>query len=221
MTFPNYHQFHYSGVTIHEIQIAANKNTVCRNINDLVYKPGESGRFRFFGGHWKSEEWENDILNNGDRDVSNVGFVVDTAVARNKVFNYRFTFLKEENNADGGRLDMQGYAMTHDFGFGVVRTKNVRLWLGPQLKGSYYDDITLNSGGTTTGDVVGFGVGPVIGLNVNLPQVVSFSFTAAYHIIGFYTGDSYYDSSGNYYDTVDSDSTGLYLTLGLIFRINE
>jgi hypothetical protein len=170
-----------------------------------------------------SEEWENDVYNNGNREVSNVGFVVDTAVARNKVFNYRFTFLKEENNADGGNLDMQGYAMTHDFGFGVVRTKNVRLWLGPELKASYYEDLTQNNGRTTTGDVVGFGAGPVIGLNVNLPQVVSFTFTAAYHIIGFYAGgDSYYDSNtGTYVDTVDADSNGLYLNIGVIFRINE
>jgi hypothetical protein len=168
-----------------------------------------------------TEEWENDTLNNGDRDISNVGFVVDTAVARNKVFNYRFTFLKEENNADGGRLDMQGYSMTHDFGFGVVRTRNIRFWLGPELRTSYYDDLTLTNGTSVSGDVIGFNVGPAVGLNVNLPQVVSFSFAAAYHIIGFYSGDSNYSSSNGYYQDVDADSNGLYLTIGLIFRINE
>ena len=168
------------------------------------------------------EDWDNDRYYSGSRDVSNVGFVIDTAVRRNKLFNYRFTFLKEENNADGGRLDMQGYAMTHDFGFGVVRTKNIRLWVGPELKGSYYKDLTFNDGAYVDGDVYGFGVGPVIGLNVNLPQVVTFSFSAAYYIIGFYSSNfNNYSNNGNYYEDLDVDSSGLYLSLGLIFRVNE
>jgi hypothetical protein len=164
------------------------------------------------------EEWENDALNSGDRDISNVGFVVDTAVARSEVFNYRFTFLKEENNASGGRLDMRGYAMTHDFGFAVYRNKLVRLWLGPELKASYYEDLTLSNGADVSGDVLGLSAGPAIGVNINLPQVVSFSFSAAYHLIGSYAGNS---SSNNSTQDVDADSNGLYFTLGLIFRINE
>jgi hypothetical protein len=164
-----------------------------------------------------SEKWEQDRVHVGDRDIRNMGFIVDTAVARDKLFNYRFTFLKEENNAtDAGRLDMDGYAMTHDFGFGVIRSKQIRLWLGPQLKGSFYDDLYINSTNTRiSDDVIGFGFGPVLGLNVHVPQVVSFSFTAAYHMFSAYSGDY---ASG---DSLDADSTGLYFNAALIFRINE
>ncbi|WP_455212410.1 hypothetical protein [Kaarinaea lacus] len=164
-----------------------------------------------------SEEWEKDRVQLvGDRDVRNMGFVVDTAVARDMIFNYRFTFLKEENNAANAGLDMDGYAMTHDFGFGVLRTKHVRLWLGPQLKGSLYNDVYAGSTNSRlVGDVIGYGFGPVVGLNVHLPQVLSFSFTAAYHFISAYSES--YTNGGSF----DADSTGLYFNAAMIFRINE
>ena len=163
-----------------------------------------------------SEEWEEDRVQLGDRDVRNMGFVIDTAVARDKIFNYRFSLLKEENNSSNAGLDMDGYSMTLDFGFGVLRTKQVRLWLGPQFKGSLYRDVYVGSNNTgLVDDVIGFGFGPVIGLNVHLPQVMSFSFTAAYHFMSTYSGD--YINGG----TFDADSTGLYFNAALIFRINE
>ena len=174
-----------------------------------------------------TEEWEDDLEHQGDREISNVGFLVDTAVARNKIFNYRFTFLKEDNKADSGllKLDMEGYAMTHDFGFGVLRTKHVRLWVGPQLKASFYDDLYSNNlGRKVSGDVFGFGIGPVMGVNVHLPQVVTFSFSAVYYIISGYSGDYDQDGDGTvFFDdhSVDAESNGLALTASLIFRINE
>lgn len=165
------------------------------------------------------EKWEQDRENLGDRNINNVGFVVDNAVARNSVFNYRFTFSQEENNADGGNLDMEGYSMTHDFGFGIYRNKHVRLWLGPEIRATYYKDLYLTNTNTPiSGDIFGFSAGPVFGVNVNLPEVVSFTFTAAYHVIGKYNGDY---SGGGFSDDITVDSTGLYLTAGLIFRIQE
>ena len=168
-----------------------------------------------------NETWENDRLHEGDRSISNVGFVIDSAVARNKIFNYRFTFMKEDNETDSRGLDMKGYAMTHDFGLAVYQHRAVRLWIGPELKAMLYSDLSSSSTNLDIeGDVVGFGIGPVFGVNVHLPKVVSFSFTAAYHIISAYSGD-YHET--NYYNTVDvdADSTGLYLNASIIFRINE
>ena len=163
-----------------------------------------------------SEEWEQQRVNIGDRDVRNVGFVVDTAVARDKIFNYRFSFLKEENNAaDSGKLDMEGYAMVHDFGFAVLQTKNIRLWLGPQLKTAYYKDVYVSSTNTSVAtNVAGYGFGPVFGVNVHLPQVVSFSFTAAYHFISHYSDSSVYDD-------LNTDSSGLHFNAALLFRFHE
>lgn len=173
-----------------------------------------------------SETWSNDSGYNGDRDISNVGFLFDTAVSRKKIFNYRLMLMKEKNTANGGGVDLEGYATIHDFGFAVLNTKQVRLWLGPELKAGYYSNVSLsNSIYTVNGDAAGFGFGPAIGVNVNLPRVVSFSVTAAYYILGNYNGsfDNYVANSSNsvYSGSFDVDSEGLYLTASIIFRIHE
>lgn len=177
-----------------------------------------------------SEEWDDNDLSqyhDGDREVSNFGFVLDTNTAKNRVFNYRFSLLAEENTADGGFdfLDMEGIAMTHDFGFSVFRNKVVRLWLGPQLKVGFYGDLSTDSSNTELdGDVVGFNFGPAFGVNIHLPKVVTFSLTYSYYIIGFYGGE--YDVSNSFFgyvDTydVDTDSTGSVLTASILFRIRD
>ena len=172
-----------------------------------------------------SETWSNEVGYNGDRDVSNAGFLLDTAVSRHKVFNYRFTFIKEKNTANGSGVDLEGYATIHDFGFAAVNTKQVRLWMGPELKVGIYRNVSLsNSNAEINGDATGFGFGPAIGVNVNLPRVVSFSVTAAYYFLSAYSGsyDNYgTNSSISYSDSFDPDSEGLYLTASIIFRINE
>ena len=173
-----------------------------------------------------SETWSNDIGYNGDRDVTNFGFLVDTAVSRNKTFSYRFTFMKEKNTAKGSGVDLEGYATIHDFGFAVLNTKEVRLWLGPELKAGIYKNVSFSDSNIDfNGDASGFGVGPAIGVNVNLPRVVSFSFTAAYYFLSAYSGnyDNYGTNSTNgyYSGSFDVDSNGLYLTASIIFRIHE
>jgi len=171
-----------------------------------------------------TEEWEDQddsilVNNNGDRKVSSVGFVLDTAVANNKVFNYRLTLMAEENERDSGGayVNLKGYAMTHDFGFGVFRNKHVRLWLGPQLKGAYYEEMTHSSNGVEIGDAIGFGLNAVAGVNVHLPKVVSFGFTAGYQVLGAYGGD--YDLTDQY--DLDVTSSGPFFSASVIFRIND
>ena len=66
------------------------------------------------------------------------GFVLDTNAAGNQLFNYRLkiggerNWVKREADMKLSRLHLQNV-----FGFGVVRTKWVRFWLGPALGGSY------------------------------------------------------------------------------------
>jgi hypothetical protein len=179
-----------------------------------------------------SEKWKDDEEFNyrGDRQVTNGGFVLDTHVRRNKLFGYRLTILKENN--DGGKLDMRGWATTHDFTFGLVRTNSLRFWVGPELKTTFYNKLTLNTSEEVVfasdwfskgglGDVWGFGVGPAIGLNIHLPETLTFTFTAAV-LASNYNGDTDYSTtSGKQYGDLHVDSTGLYLTAGFILRINE
>ena len=172
------------------------------------------------------EQWEDssEVDYSGDRQVVNGGFVLDTHVRRNKLFGYRFTFMREKNK--GGKIDMLGWATTHDFTFGLIRTNTMRLWVGPELKTSFYNKLTLNTDEAVefdkgAGDVWGFEIGPAVGLNIHLPETVSFTFTAAV-LGGNFNGDTdYVTSTGKQYGDLHVGSSGLYLTAGIILRINE
>ncbi len=166
------------------------------------------------------DSWSRDF--EGDRSRKAFGFVLDTTVARNQLFNYRFQVGYEtwEDEVGGfGDFDMSGITMSHDFGFGVLRTPNVRLWLGPELKFSYAaGDIDSNP----FADVYSFeyGIGPVIGANFNLGSTVTLGLKAGYifsNFIGVVENDSYtYED----YD-FDGSSTELYFNVVIIFRIGD
>jgi len=184
-----------------------------------------------------AESWESgtdetyntfpDQRHSGDRKINNFGFVVDTTIAKDTLFNYRFSLVSEENNSEssGYNIDMKGFSMVHDFGFGIVRNRNLRLWVGPELKAAFYDQISPSnsSAGSFDGNVWGFGLGPAIGLNIHLPRVVSFSLTGAYYITSQYFGqyDIYFNNT--YLDTVnvDDSSNGLFINACILFRFND
>ncbi len=133
-----------------------------------------------------------------------VGLTLDSNVAANRVFNYRLDLYYGAGDHDGVTSDMFG--MNHTFGFGVVRTRPVRVWLGPQI-GMYYesgDDIW------DSWDAYGFNIGPAIGINFNMGPVVSLALTG-YARFGAY----YYDSDWG--DESDSERI-MGMNLALYFR---
>jgi hypothetical protein len=179
------------------------------------------------------EDWQEDedINYSGDRHLYNLGFIFDTAVRRDQLINYRLTLLRETN--DGSRIKMRGWSATHDVAFGLVRRENYRFWVGPQVKVTFHNKLTLKTDEeiatssdaqfyeSKLGDVWGFGVGPAVGINLHLPKTMSFLFTASY-LIGNYNGDTdYTTTSGKKYGDLHVGSTGLYITTGVVFRINE
>jgi hypothetical protein len=167
----------------------------------------------------------------GDRRVINWGGVFDTTVRKDRYLGYRLTVRMEKNN--GGKIDMQGLSATHDLTLGLVRTKTMRVWVGPELKLTYYNELTLNTnedvvynssdgiGQSGLGDVWGFGFGPAVGLNIHRQKLLSFSFSAA-ALATSYTGDTDYSTrDGKQYGDLHVNSLGLYLSAGIIFRIKE
>lgn len=172
-----------------------------------------------------SETWEDDFssINNGGRDVSSFGMVLDTNIAKNSLFNYRLTIAMEDNeDSDGNSLNLEGLAFTHDFGFAVYRNNVVKLWLGPQVKFGFYDTVINNSARDADGAAIGWGFGPVIGINVHLPKVVTFSASLAYHVVGVYVGEyDLYTNNGAYIGLrdIEADYSGsTYLNLSVLFR---
>jgi hypothetical protein len=171
-----------------------------------------------------------------------VGFVIDTAVARDKVFNYRLDFGFGAQNFDldrdgliSGSLDSKGVTIDNTFGFGVVRNSNVRFWIGPQVHvGFYRGDFEGNQaflgggfGETENGDTeyFEFGLGPVAGINVHLDNNITLSFTSGLRW-NWFSGDletkAHYDSGGSFVPSEDfnihGDSTEIYLNMTVLFR---
>jgi hypothetical protein len=145
-----------------------------------------------------------------DHKTRAIGFVLDTNVARDSLFNYRLNLSLDEMEFDGGS-DADGYVMDHTFGFGVLRNQNVRLWIGPQINLSYYDEDDL--------DIFGLGFGPAIGVNIHAGDKISFTVTSGYKY-NFLFGS---DGDDDYDD--DEDFTGYegqyYINFGVLFRIND
>lgn len=66
------------------------------------------------------------------------GFVLDTNAAGNQLFNYRLKIGGERNWVDREEeMKLSRLHIQNAFGFGIVRTRWVRFWLGPTLGGSY------------------------------------------------------------------------------------
>jgi hypothetical protein len=69
------------------------------------------------------------------------GLVVDTAVAKSELFNYRFTAGYEQYGSDSTSLyetkpsnkTAHKFDMSHMLGFALYQTKEIRFWAGPEI----------------------------------------------------------------------------------------
>jgi len=126
--------------------------------------------------------WEEDA--DAERSLFGFGLLIDTAVAKDKLFNYRLQLgiASGSISIDGTQysksIGLTEYHMYHSFGFGIVRTDGLRLWLGPQLglgqaRGSY-----SYAGKSGMKYIETFAsIGAVLGLNAHVSERVSLGFT--------------------------------------------
>jgi hypothetical protein len=137
-----------------------------------------------------------------------IGFMLDTNVARDSVFNYRLNIALDKLDFGGRRSKkIDGYVMDHTFGFGVLRNQYVRLWLGPQISLSYYNEDDFDF------DLFGLGFGPAVGVNIHAGDKVSFTVTSGYKynlLFGSDFRDDFTGYEGQYY-----------INFGVLFRIND
>lgn len=161
-------------------------------------------------------------------DINHIGFgfVMDTRVARAGVFNYRLN-LGYESVDYGFSNDETFLRLTIDntFGFGVLQTRIVRLWIGPQVRLAfmrYFYEFDYGSNEILVG---GLGLAPVFGANFNLGSVISICPELGYRF-EFYGGqlstdyDYIYDSSTESDDYI-SVNKEFFIKLSIIFRIND
>ncbi|MBN2381890.1 hypothetical protein JXQ70_03320 [bacterium] len=162
---------------------------------------------------WKNDDSGAEV--DVDTDISGFGMIIESNVSKDKVYSNRLTFGPEVNelSASGGSVELQGYALHSDFGFGGNIADVVRLYGGFQIRAVWYVEAEGDHYNEDA-SITGFGVGPLIGVNVNPVPVVTFALKAGF------TYSSYYgDVEEVDYKLEDHQYT--YFNLGLIFRFSE
>lgn len=151
-----------------------------------------------------------------DFDTTDIGLVMDTNLSGVSSFNYRLTLASA--SAEYKDLvfdDLSGFTIVNDFGFGIITDPDFRLWMGPEVRLSWIS-------GTATGqfelDVFSFGVGPVIGGNINIGESFTIALSAAY-LLQTTNGDAW-DLFGNYSDWSTDEEMFLF-GVNLMMRMNE
>lgn len=166
-------------------------------------------------------DWEgtssstNLMTTNRDLDQREIGFVLDTAIASDRLFNYRFQFALVD--ATYGSSDMDGFVLTNTFGFGVVRNSNLRFWIGPQVGFKW-----LDSKDNTDISVFTFDLGAATGLNYHISSNISLTAEAGYRW-GFGVADSNFDETSSTTGDLEYDisENQLFVNVGLLFRFGR
>ena len=148
------------------------------------------------------------------------GIVFDSNIGKDKLYNYRFSFEYSSTELDtingytlSDTLTKDKFNFVNTFGFGVLRTKTVRLWVGPriniQFENGQYKEIDQISAGV--------GIAAVLGVNVNLGRTVSLSADLDYHAVSVAgTEESLYFSED--YTAINKGVTARFYVL---FRFGE
>jgi len=180
------------------------------------------------GDDWEIESPNGVSRDDYDSDVGRlgVGFVLDTAVAKDKLFNYRLNAallgldieLDNPNITGKGEAELVGLAFDNTFGFGVLRSEKVRLWLGPRVRVGFYvgdtDDFSTSQDDDVA--VAEFGVGGAFGANFHVGPTVSLGLETGFMISG-YAGEIE-TRAGNW--DIEGSTASLFLNGVVLFRLS-
>lgn len=129
-----------------------------------------------------------DINESWDRDNWSFGFLLDTAVAKDTLFNYRLNAgyqrtIEKLPNRGGAQQNLNGLMLRNIFGFGVVRTENMRFFLGPVLRlGFQFPDDQGYLSGADVYDIDAGG-GLALGLNYHLGDSLTLTISPVYEYL--------------------------------------
>jgi len=159
-------------------------------------------------------EWSRDYLPiptiYTDINQNEIGLVMDTSVARNSLFNYRFQIANVSSSY--GSSNYEGFAFNNLFGFGVWKTASLRLWLGPQI--GYKEINSTNKTPETT--IVGIDYGPVVGMNYHVSQSISLTSE-----IGYKRGFTVETRRSNDIIIYEITEDRTFINLGILFRFGN
>jgi hypothetical protein len=170
--------------------------------------------FGFYGtGGLGTADWSGDYdsrISNFRKDTNHLGLglALDTAPARDNLFNYHMNigYDRFSNRGGGawGEADFEGVLLSNNFGFGALINPTTRLWFGPELRLEWaegspkqYPDYKIN--------LFGVGIGPVLGLNFNIGQKHTIVVKAGFQYLHYYG-----EGIGNFAHTTNSQATSSY-----------
>ena len=160
-------------------------------------------------------DWENTSVNstviNRELDQKELGFMLDTAIATNRLFNYRLQVAITDASYDN--IEMDGFVLSNTFGFAIIKNADLRFWVGPQVGFKY-----LNSNDNTDIELVTFDLGAATGLNYHIGSNISLTADAGYKLgVG---GASASSSTSDDFD-IDVNESRLFVNVGLLFRFGR
>lgn len=155
------------------------------------------------------------------------GIIVDSNVAKDQLFGYRFSagyeqYVLTDPGSSNTSDPIHRFSMSHTFGFGMVRTDMVRLWAGPRLGLHYH---YLHKAGYEL-DAIGADALLAFGLNINPGNIFTLFFDVGFGYMGFYTIKSKVTSADIFGYTPKEmrpmgHSFGIDAKIGFMFRIND
>lgn len=126
------------------------------------------------------------VVNSLVNRILGVGVILDTAVARDRLFNYRISLdchsviSQKELGYTNVSFSTNRLTVANSFGFGFIRTSFVRVWAGPQFALTY----EFKSRNRNTFDTTLYSkIGPVLWINIHAGNETTFALE-----MGFRTG---------------------------------
>ena len=153
------------------------------------------------------------------------GFVLDTRVASDGLFNYRLNVGYEivgydDTTANSLDTTFLRFSIDNTFGFAVFKNEKVRVYLGPQVRLAY---MIASETTASEGDLgilaLGIGLAPVAGVNVHLNDKVSLSFETGYRFTS-YVGTLELDRANQSYTWTNTEKA-LFFNVSVFYRIND
>lgn len=165
-----------------------------------------------------------DFDEDADTSHGTFGFVLDTAVSTNSVFNYRLNvgadrFVSEFDDFGPDDWELSGIVIDNAFGFAIVRNRAVRLWVGPQLRIAWYEGHPEGREDDEDIQVAAFGLGPVLGLNLNLGPVVTLALDGGFRWVGY--GGEWDDDATDWTADLSGTEGMVFLNASVLFRLGE
>ncbi len=182
-----------------------------------VYVPASRSRIK-----WSYSDYADfDIYSDASR--IGIGFILDTAVAKNNLFNYRLNLgiTRMKIDHEEGFFDIEGFEsqLINTFGFGIIRTEVMRLWIGPQISlGRIFGEYDLQEDKNRNKfDDVYIGTGAAAGFNLHIGERISLGLDGGYRISGHFA--TAYIGAEEYFVTGTEEE--IFMSISAIFRIND